>query len=414
MAIVFIAFLCLDYVMNGEKFLEGIADETDMQAYGQVRPLDNLLQSLVLGSMHAVHSPKTIDPTVANEAAFASMYAWKGVNYARKQQEIALTNSIRAQNIQIIQDKFTARPKIQDITATFDSSEMLSKGTSSAIELLDHSGMLIAAKLLGEIPLKIASNSAKIAASKTSIPKIVTDILASSRRSIAQEYSSIGSTITVERTRVNHLSEPIAIKSDIRSWTKLNHVPDFFKGHEEWDEALHWMCARLSELDVFTALNEWCIKNKLPYAAIMSPRALDSRQNTSQKSLNCDVILVGFESNSIIPVQVKNTIQFYGARKYDENVIMLSPSSLGLIETKYTTVIDSTGHVHTGTKSVTSYGEIWCSFISANNPNKKGKQSKKKSLPTEAAFAFFDTNIMPHIKADASLPKIDYSHVLEP
>lgn len=231
----------------------------------------------------------------------------------------------------------------------------------------------------------------------------VKEALGHNRRELYTSLETYNRVINVERSYYNGRKTEadkkafplLGLEVSVYQGPATSLPPRWLTDSGQWHEALHSMCASLTEMDTYIALQEWVIDRKLPLVPVIAPRSIEGgnqhRPKGDTKNYRADLLLLDLTKNDIIPIQVKNRITDAQAEEYFDGMAFVNPKSLGLKTYGHKPVTRASGVISTGDTVVTSHGQIlsaWLNLQSSKAPKKANKLAFAQML--EPAFRTFD------------------------
>lgn len=358
----------------------------------------------MLAGLYEADAPFDDNIESLTESADISLFVYRGVKSAmekEKRQRPQFTkvgkNGVVVNHVNL--DSPGAR-RIDDATSTLTSEEMLPT-SHAGVDSMREIGATFSNLLLASTINQVVGASDRIDRGKSNLSKEVGQALRQRRQDFVRQFNRFGSTTTITRTHTVK-GQLLTTESVSKSWTTLNHVPEWLQGQDHWDEALHMICAHFTELDAFVAAYEWIIDRQLPVVPILAPTAVDKEiYELEDGKLNSDILLLNLANNEIIPVQAKTRATRDKRDIYSDEVILVDPQELGLVDIE-TALVKVDGRVSTGKKSKTYHGALMTEFMQSYAPKKNGRKSQNDRLKT--AFQFFDRAVLPRLQIEEPTP----------
>lgn len=167
--------------------------------------------------------------------------------------------------------------------------------------------------------------------------------------------------------------------------------------NEEREEAIRALTTNgVLEYDAYFAMLRWVVDRGLPLIPIPAPAALEaSTPENDQKKPNADLLLCSVETNEIIPIQVKNSLDVRKRDEYAEWMQFLTPSNLGMVEMLGgQPVRTESGRVKTRPLSVIRYGSLALDYIVGNTGKGKKRPGTVQKDMFGVAFKSLDQRLI--------------------
>ena len=267
-------------------------------------------------------------------------------------------------------------------------------------------GIAFSNGILSRSIARLDQQSERIVGGKTTIPKELKQILTNQRGQLARYAANDGYAVRATRTMkhgrlVNDdegLARDLVLDTSVEGWSRKFFPPEWLNDHHDWDEPFHFLCSRLSEMDAYVALYEWCIDRGLPMLPIIPPTVIDEAMHPYvDGKLNSDVLLCSLASNEVVPIQVKNTINQQTLDRYSDEVVLLSRVELGTVATEHVPVTD-TDKSYTAHRSHTEHGALLVEFMRAYGNGGAKRSGKRPATPKiNATFEMLDRKVLPKL-----------------
>lgn len=212
--------------------------------------------------------------------------------------------------------------------------------------------------------------------------------LVSGRSTVADELLTYVGELDVARYHLNGLLKggieilPVKGKSNAQKWISKS---------TDWGEAIQPALTKGVEFDTYAALYEWVLQRGLPFVPVIAPLQIESPSGTNAtKNPRADILLCSLLEEKIIPVQVK--FSRYEIGEYIDEMRIVTPRLLGLVDVQNHPVKGSDGRYHTGQKAVTHVGSFTNGFAKKYASGIKGHRSKDTiyEVRLEKAMQAFD------------------------
>jgi hypothetical protein len=361
-----------------------LAFETSSVLYGTIKSLYQSRDVLFLGD--------NIQPAILTAAS----------NRIAEEREVrrilddAARNQTRGLRRQpgYVSDKLYVTP---DTSLEQDSSQV-AQSVTEGLGAMNNSLMYSSALVLDNTVLALAKhlNKNNLSDPTTSSPHYgqiasaaVVRSLQQFRPLIANELSQFVGAVDVTRDSHNGVLTG-AVK--VQPVSGRSHAQKWFAATEAWDVPIQAALSKGFEFDVYAALYEWVIDRKLPFVPVIAPAHIENGKTSEAalKNPRADILLCSLVDESIIPVQVKFHRDAKG--EYHDDVRIITPRVLGLVDVKHDRVRTGDGRMRTGEKVTTHVGLFANSFGALYGTLRKGQKPRRPEYQPrlQRAFDAFD------------------------
>jgi hypothetical protein len=326
----------------------------------------------------------TVSLDLANDNAAAHAISTFGMSKA-------LSNSF-GPNRYALSSK-TAKRRSIDSSDELEDTEIMRELHASFTDerslLSDVSSLVIGSAVRG-----LYRERARIATGKIDAPGVVNSAVRENRKLLLE---GLDTAVRVDVTKIIGSDEA---EVEAKSISPHVPVPKWLKNTNEWNATLQFRVAQgLLEIDTFAALTQWCFERKLGALVIPAPSKIENGLPLSNgKNANADMLVASLVENKIVPVQVKNRSHHLDDADYIDEMVMVTPSRIGLVDPT-SRIQRVNGHMHTVNASTTHYGSH-ASLLHADLSGKirKGTHDAEQARLAKA-FAFFDYKVLPQLVA---------------